>query len=127
MELKEGMYVRTKNGIIGKYNVIKEFANVPNFNGSYETKEVEREYIDDKPYRNYEVIKASNNIIDLIECLDIVELYIIGLEEDNITTIKRPETLRELKDLKKYIKRGAKIKSITTKEQFESISYKVGE
>ena len=125
MELKEGMYVRFDNGIRQIEEVeedwlcfdISFYDHWNELTYSMKYKEFIEEY---KP-------KFSDKIIDLIECLDIVELYIIGLEEDNITTIKRPETLRELKDLKKYIKRGAKIKSITTKEQFENISYKVGE
>ena len=123
MKVEVGMYVRYKgitdiakiariNKIIPPDKNIKEaYCQFNNLDGTIESL----------------ILKASNNITDLIECLDIVELYIIGLEEDNITTIKRPETLRELKDLKKYIKIGAKIKSITTREQFESMSYKVGE
>lgn len=114
MKLKEGMYARTLDGICEVREVIDDgvmsrFAN--EYGNVY--------------FGNDMMCNPSFNIIDLIECLDIVELYVIGLEEDNITTIKRPETLRELKDLKKYIKKGAKIKSITTKEQFESMSYKL--
>ena len=128
MKLEVGMYVRTIKGIdkvlLVDYAEEKKqkYPNHPS-----------KKYWRDKIYLSKErywrtsqnIIKASNNIIDLIECLDIVELYIIGLEEDNITTIKRPETLRELKELKKYIKKGAKIKSITTKEQFEAMKYEL--
>ena len=116
MELKEGMYARTLDGIMK----IVELRN-DSVMGRFRNEDGNIYFYNDM------MCNPSFNIIDLIECLDIVELYIIGLEEDNITTIKRPETLRELKDLKKYIKSGAKIKSITTKEQFESMSYKVGE
>ena len=91
MKLEEGMYVRTKDGIIGKYNVVKEWTDVPTLNGYYEIKEIEREYIDNELYRNYVVIKASHSIIDLLEVGDIITTNnlcgeVTHIEEDKIYT-----------------------------------------
>ena len=128
MKLEVGMIARTKEGIIGKYNVIKEFANVPNFNGFYETKEKEIEYIDDKPFRNYDIKNASYNIIDLIEVGDYVNgslvIEIRDYTDDNIKRIVTERsamysvTIREDELLNN-------LKSIVTKEQFKSLEYEV--
>lgn len=115
MKLEAGMYVRTKEGIIGKYNVIKEFENVPTFNGFYETKETEREYIDDKPFRNYDIKKASFNLIDLIEVGDYVNGSKVSIIENN------GKALGVYED---YIYEND-IKEILTKEQYEANCYKV--
>ena len=131
MKLEEGMYVRTKEGIIGKYNVVKEWIDVPTLNGYYEIKEIEREYIDNELYRNYVVVNASHNIIDLIQVGDYVnglrvekskygKLYTsytymggdIGLQQETYTTF--------LKDYEED-----DVYSILTREQFENIKYEV--
>lgn len=120
MKLEAGMYVRTKEGIIGKYNVIKEFENVPTFNGFYETKETEREYIDDKPFRNYDIKKASFNLIDLIEVGDYVNGKLVcnvGKENKYIYLIDFPDLIN--------IKVNDDIKSILTHESFESNAYTI--
>lgn len=128
MELEVGIYIRSKiNGTIGK---ITDIEDIKVSNGNITIKNGKRYILDNNYNRGFceteqDSVIASYNIIDLIECLDIVELYIVGLEEDNITKIIRPETLNELKELKKHIKNGAKIKSITTREMFESMNYKV--
>ena len=125
MKLEEGMYVKTKKGI-GKINYF--------INNNYTQKFT---YIDNKGVSNIlendEIIKASHNIIDLIEVGDYVnglrvekskygELYTsytymggdIGLQQETYTTF--------LKDYEED-----DIYSILTREQFESMSYKVGE
>ena len=125
MKLEEGMYVKTKKGI-GKINYF--------INNNYTQKFT---YIDNKGVSNIlendEIIKASHNIIDLIEVGDYVnglrvekskygELYTsytymggdIGLQQETYTTF--------LKDYEED-----DIYSIITREQFESMSYKVGE
>ena len=125
MKLEEGMYVKTKKGI-GKINYF--------INNNYTQKFT---YIDNKGVSNIlendEIIKASYNIIDLIQAGDYVnglrvekskygELYTsytymggdIGLQQETYTTF--------LKDYEED-----DIYSIITREQFESMSYKVGE
>ena len=124
MKLEEGMYVRTKDGIIGKYNVIKELTNVPTLNGYYEAKEIKREYIDNKLYRNYVVVKASHNIIDLIEVGDYVNGEKVGYIDDCDGAMK--EYYYDYEDSNRDVGHYfEEIKSIVTKEAFESISYEV--
>ena len=117
MELKEGMYVRTKDGVVFILDKIEDNHLMPRY-----------VYI---PYIIIEkdVIKASYDIIDLIEVGD----YVNGFRVDEIGeyhSIKTDKT-------ETYIKVNCSsllncfyeedIKSIVTKEQFESMSYKVGE
>ena len=137
--LEPNMYVRTKDGIIGKYNVIKELTNVPTLNGYYEAKEIEREYIDNKLYRNYVVVKASHNIIDLIQVGDYlngfkvskIERYdtktIIKIGNSTFNVLEGEEIYTPSYDNNNDYEKLEKLKSIVTKEQFENISYKVGE
>lgn len=105
MKIEVGMYARTDRGKIGKFH--KE-------TGEYYELEYPRN-VCDLIFKN-RVIKASYNIIDLIEVGD----YVNGKFVNNTSLGKG-----------KYIfcgtKRVYEIESIVTKEQFESISYKVGE
>ncbi len=125
MKLEVGMYVRIEKGIY-KINYF--------INNNYTQKFT---YIDNKGVSNIlennEIIKASHNIIDLIKEGDYVnglrvekskygELYTsytymggdIGLQQETYTTF--------LKDYEED-----DVYSIITREQFESMSYKVGE
>lgn len=101
MKLEVGMYVRTKDGRIDKIEDIRnDFIYIENSDYGYR-----------KDY-----FKASHNIIDLIEEGD----YVNGWK------------VQELDELWEYDIDGTceqpiNIKSIVTKEQFESMSYKVGE
>lgn len=114
-EIKEGMYVRLDTGRIGKVIHVKEKDNYPY---SYV-----RIVIDTERYsrttRN--IIKASYNIIDLIEVGDYVNGFLVK------------EVRREIIGLGVIIFDNGisiweqNIRSIVTKEQFESMSYKVGE
>lgn len=127
MEIEVGMYVRTKNGEIGKIRVIIDNKIFINTNQYYST-----------------VVKASYNIIDLIEEKDLVEIEYYSLRKNervtrlfevsfkegiyiNLSNAKcefmliNGEFNEEDKELKPIIK------TIVTKEQFESMSYKVGE
>lgn len=125
MKLEIGMYVRIEKGIYKINNYI---------NNNYTQKYT---YIDNKDVSNIleekEIIKASCNIIDLIEAGDYVnglrvekskygKLYTsytymggdIGLQQETYTTF--------LKDYEED-----DVYSILTREQFESMSYKVSE
>ena len=137
MELKEGMYVRTKWGIakIREIEVVEEILGreVQPITIYY----VDRCFqpIDETKCFKEDIAKASNNIIDLIEVGDYVNGYKVikigdlscydnrigskyieidfNVENDNEhwcedTTLQNPD-----------------IKSMVTKEQFESMSYKV--
>lgn len=119
-KLEPNMYVRTKHNGIGK---IVEYINDP-------THYFFKCYKLDRKYTNYEeyitevdVLKASHNIIDLIEVGDYVNgrlvykndeenyLYLIGFDADGNFYED------SIKD----------IKSIVTKEQMEQMAYKVGD
>lgn len=65
-------------------------------------------------------IEASHNIIDLIEVGDYVNRKHVNRIEKNYIVVNEIWTGRE-------ILKNENIKSIVTKEQFESISYKVEE
>ena len=130
MKLKEGMYVRTETGI-GK--IINFDGNLINIDLGY------RKTIDYKPHL-LNIIKSSNNIIDLIEEGDFVKVRIDGIfincfmvdlfEDENenqelgigcyedglLNSISEYRPLNTLEILK-----------VLTKEQFESSSYKVEE
>ena len=111
MKLEVGMYVRTDNGIIGK--IYEQIGDM------FTYKDSNRDYITYGLSHN-EILKASHNIIDLIEVGDYVNGEIVtkaALDKIECKYIELNYT---------YNKRGIRekdIKSIVTKEQFESIKY----
>ena len=113
MKLEVGMYVRTKyNGIFN----IQVLEAIRDINCNY----IEINYI---RFPRNEILKASHNIIDLIEVGD----YVNGcLVERKFPEVEYAEQSIKLKGSTDYFY-DIHIKSIVTKEQFESISYKVGE
>lgn len=120
LELRKNMYYRTYSGFINKIISIK------NFN--------EREYLLNGFYINKDTIKkASHNIIDLIEVgdyvngsevLDFENKYIE--EDDKFVPFGVITENCYLENNDSWIIEKD-IKSIVTKEQFEQMSYKVGE
>lgn len=119
MKLKPNMYVRTEDGEILK---IKHTEDVYTSDDEYVGTMI---YFGDCFHINSDEIvkKPSYNIIDLIEVGDYVNGgQVIGRDiinqEDNVYTVKGRYGI--------YFK-NSDIKSIVTKEQFESMSYKVGE
>ena len=108
MKLEVGMYVKTKKGI----HKINYFIN-----NNYTQKFT---YIDNKGVSNIlendEIIKASHNIIDLIEVGD----YVNGSE------VTSKDQFLGFGNHDWYILDN-EIKSIVTKEQFSQMEYKVGE
>ena len=135
MKLKEGMYVRTENGIIEKVNRIYDRHTTDNIvvwlNGYGDGRSV---FIDDFEEIKYQSINArgfikkepSFNIIDLIEVGDYVNgSKVMNIVEENETkylVLDRDEVYYD-SCLEPSSKKD--IKSIVTKEQFESMSYKV--
>ena len=128
MELKEGMYVRTKDGIIDKViDDYKGFCNNPRCN----CKHVSCEY---NYYDEEGVSKTSRNIIDLIEVGDYVNNYYVSKiwESGEITHYVDNEPIRR-KERQITIQapsyggiihlHNEDIKSIVTKEQFENMKY----
>lgn len=125
-KLEVGMYVRTKNGI-GKVTECRKhdkWGYIIKILGKYScfTHTSNKELSD--------VIKASFNIIDLIEVGD----YVNGSKVIKIENVENYPDLSSVKIEKSDFRYGIyetvfekDIKSIVTKEQFESVSYRIGE
>lgn len=113
MKLEVGMYIRTNYGKIDK--ILK-------LNESYVKGVSQKDEF--YAYDIEKIIKASYNIIDILEVGDYVNgcpIYEIVEYEDDTRAIVIAD------DNKSIIWKKQDIKSIVTKEQFEQISYKLGE
>ena len=126
MKIDVGMYVRTKCGIAKITNIIcgqdVKFDN----DSIFEDDDLKQHHRYDGISTNdyffkHDVVKISNNIIDLIEVGD----YVNGREVIDIK-LKCDETIKCL-ITHGYDITNEMIKSIVTKEQFESMSYKIGD
>ena len=116
MELKEGMYVRTEDGEISKI----EWFTLQIWEGDNTTEA--NFWLENKQRLMYPLdkFKASHNIIDLIEVGDYVNGRKVTLKTDNdYIEVDYGENIDGY--------HNKDIKSIVTKEQFESICYKVEE
>ena len=115
--MKVGDYVRTEDGEIG---IIIECPN--GFEKNYgKWFWFDNQYVQ-RPLRREQIDKSSPNIFDLIEVGD----YVNGYKVDDI----RKDLIYCCEDnYEDYclIVKKENIKSIATKEQFESIKYKIGE
>ena len=108
--LSVGMYVRTLNGIV-KIDKIKDSI-----------------MIDTKGKTHFgDFIKASYNIINLIEVGDIILFYedIDNYKKQYVIGIPDLITLDEIKD--KITNDNIRLVSILTKQEMEQMAYKVGE
>lgn len=107
LELKEKLYyTRSSKGKIG-------FCREGNY--------TPEEYVKNCQKRGYDVIKASYNIIDILEAGDYVNgVEVINIDDEWITMSDMQVPIL------KSIANGM-IKSIVTKEQFEQMAYKVEE
>lgn len=113
MELKEGMYIRTKDGLIDKVIIdYKGCCNSPNCNCKHVS--CEHNYYDEE-----NIIKVSDNLIDLIEVGD----YVNGVEVEEINDKEIMLVDTHLWIDKKVANRL--IESIVTKEMFDSVKYEV--
>ena len=111
LELEPNMYVRTKCGIEQIYRIDN---NKTKWKYVYKLKEQDGDgCINIGILSSEDILKASHNIIDLIEVGDYVNGYLIIRKEKTLLT-------KQLSDIE-----PSDIKSIVTKEQFEAIQYKV--
>ena len=116
--MEVGDYVRTEDGKIAKVIAIEESLTFAGY---------EKKVTTDKfKYSNRDMViikKSSSNIIDLIKRFDLVNGHLVICKmyenEKNIPTI--------VKCVGEYYFKEEDIKSIVTKEQFESMEYKVKE
>ena len=130
-KLAVGIYVRTKNGNIRKIVELTntKFIDEPDYYVDKVLIDIEQNEREDTIYMekwlfNEDIVKASHNIIDLIEVGDYVNGYPV------YETIEYPDNTRAIviaDDNKSIIweESSQYIKSILTKEQFESMSYEV--
>lgn len=121
MKLEVGMYVRTEKGIIDKIINVKEETEMNYIVGntiSINTINVKTENGTTVPLST----KASYNIIDLIEVGD----YVNGEKIEEIGNRKLYYDCCDTGYKKGFI-HCDEIETIVTKEQFESLMYKVGE
>ena len=121
MKLEVGMFVRTKDGIIDKVIIDYEgHCNNPNCN----CKHISCKY---NYYDENKVIKASHNIIDLIEVGDYVNGYkVIDMQNLICFNANPGKPLLGIEAFNDYWELvEIDIKSIVTKEQFEQMQYKV--
>ena len=124
MKWEVGQFVRTKDGIIDKV-IIDYNGHCANPNCEYKHISCAKNYYDED-----KIVKASYNIIDILEVGD----YVNGMEVTRISG-----TRYDKNDLHCYCEHNGNenwqqvmipvknIKSIVTKEQFEEMSYKVKE
>lgn len=112
MKLEVGQFARLKRGYIVKVLNVKD-----NWIET-DTKFITRTFPKD-------FVKSSYNIIDLIEVGDYVNgskvYYCYCADEDSTGLFIDTEKGRQ------WLDKPSQVKSIVTKEQFESMSYKVGE
>ena len=112
-----GDYVRTKDGIILK---IKDTEDIYTTDNIYIGMAI---YDDDGHFINdVEIIKSSPNIIDLIEENDYINGNKVMFADKELKCIIVNNNVSE-----SGLFYEKDIKSIVTKEQFESMEYKIGE
>ena len=114
-EIEVGEYVRTNDGIIAKLVRIER----DDIDTSLKWYVLSNEHYINKPY----IVKHSKNVIDLIEVGD----YVNGKLISNIDKVDNKNFI-EWEDGEIYsteIENDNFIKSVVTKQQFESIKYKI--
>ena len=133
-EIEEGEYVRTNRGIIAKVIYIREATRYRCTSGTI-SHSPERYFLDNEQKHSVSMgyVKAhSKNIIDLIEIGDIIQYKELkklncgtSVGQKYVGNIADEEELEEVK--KEIQTKGIELVGIVTKEQFNSIMYKVGD
>lgn len=123
MELREGMYVRTKDGFIDKViNDYKGCCGSPNCNCKHVS--CEHNYYDEE-----NIIKVSDNLIGLIKAGDVIEtpkgIFQVGYIENNVIYTDDSKVIACLRKDEHLCFENTTIKSIATKEMFDSVKYEV--
>lgn len=123
MKLEVGMYVRTKVGKIAK--IINKYDN----SGSLHNENFVW-VLDDSSVlalHSQKVVKASHSLIDLIEVGDYVNgELVVQVSDDKDWVFTEPVYFDEYRgEERHYCYNNSEIKSIVTKDQFESVKYEV--
>lgn len=123
MKLEVGQFVRTNNGIakiIGKNDDVRYYYPNAYISDTYLEINEDTEYLYEE-----DILKASHNIIDLIEVGDYVNgfkvHYCYCADEDSTGLFIDTEKGRQ------WLDKHSQIKTVVTKEQFESMRYVVNE
>lgn len=135
MKLEIGMYVRTKDGHIDKIkNIAEEYYCIGEDEEDklYKIYQLSNIYYDDEFNEDNDwvfekfIIKASYNIIDILEVGDCVNRNKIGYMDDCKGAMKQfyYDYENPNEDVGHW---EEEIKTVVTKEQFESIEYRIGE
>lgn len=124
MELKVGMYIRTKDGLIDKVIIdYKGCCNNPTCNCKHVS--CEHNYYDEEA-----IVKVSDNLIDLIYVGDIIEtpkgIFQVGYIENNVIYTDDSKVIACLRKDEHLCFENNTINSIVTKEMFNSVKYEVG-
>lgn len=118
LELKENMYVRTKDGYISQYKY-------------YDTTNMGKILcipLSNRTFANTEdIIKASCNIIDLIQEGDYVNGYKVSLKGYDYANFVQCDYPVETGTTNHYKFYKQEIKSVITHEQIEQMEYRIGE
>ena len=119
MEIKVNDYVRTKD----YQNIRSRIGKIIKQDGKYYYLDIDKNT--QMVWEEDTILKSSPRIIDLIDVGDYVNghkvYYCYCADEDSTGLFIDTEKGRE------WLDKSSQIKSIVTKEQFENISYKVGE
>ena len=128
MKLEAGMYVRHKTLLSSKYVKINKIKEIEEKENCLHIWLEDKDLITEKY-----LIKASHNIIDLIEVGDyvngskVIDISIIGKDKEKWVWVEQMEDT-DNKYGDDYVGyNNEQIKSIVTKEQFEQMAYKVVE
>lgn len=117
-KMDAGMYVRTKDGFIDEVIIkYQGYCNNPNC----KCKHVSCKY---NYYDEENIVKASHNIIDLIQVGDYVNGYLVTTVSNGLGSI-----YVDLRDDLGYRTKlyEPNIKSIVTREQFSNMEYRIGD
>ena len=121
MKLEVGMYVRYTRGMINGYAPLR-IARITDCEDNELIKIDKGQVI-----LRSDVIKASHSLIDLIEVEDYVNgELVVQVSDDKDWVFTEPVYFDEYRgEERHYCYNNSEIKSIVTKEQFESVKYEV--
>ena len=119
LELKANMYVRTKNRGIAKFRGWNAYDENKVAIHTHNEGDIEITPVIDKNT----IIKASYNIIDLIEVGD----YVNGIPVEDITRFKDGTWCITFDEWRWIDNNVNAIETIVTKEQFSKIEYRLGD
>lgn len=129
MKLEVGMYVRTKDGYIAKYDNSKHNCSGKYYGFASTIRDMRWEEYDDDCFlwesELKNISKSSYNIIDLIQVGDYVNGHRVIFVNETFTYASVEVETSGVANCEIIPKKD--IKSIVTHEQMEQIAYKVGE